>query len=67
MEFTVIQGDIVEQSADALVNAAGTSLEMGSGVAGALRRGAGPGINEEATSKGPIDLGEVAEIGRAHV
>ncbi len=60
MEFTVIQGDIAEQSADALVNAAGTSLEMGSGVAGALRRGAGPEINEAAVSKGPVDLGEVA-------
>jgi O-acetyl-ADP-ribose deacetylase (regulator of RNase III) len=60
MEFTVIQGDIAEERADALVNAAGTSLEMGSGVAGALRRGAGGEINEEAVSKGPIDLGEVA-------
>jgi O-acetyl-ADP-ribose deacetylase (regulator of RNase III) len=60
MEFTVVQGDIAEQVADALVNAAGTSLKMGSGVAGALRRGAGPGINQEAVSKGPVDLGEVA-------
>jgi O-acetyl-ADP-ribose deacetylase (regulator of RNase III) len=42
------------------VNAAGTSLQMGSGVAGALRSGAGPEINEEAVSKGPIDLGAVA-------
>lgn len=60
MKFTIIQGDIADQAADALVNAAGTSLEMGSGVAGALRRGAGGPINEEAVSKGPIDLGEVA-------
>jgi O-acetyl-ADP-ribose deacetylase (regulator of RNase III) len=60
MEFDVVQGDIAQQSADALVNAAGTSLEMGSGVAGALRRGAGPEINEEAVAKGPVDLGDVA-------
>ena len=60
MEFTAVQGDIAEQEADALVNAAGTSLKMGSGVAGALRRCAGPEINEEAVSKGPVDLGEVA-------
>jgi len=60
MELTVIQGDIAAQSADVLVNAAGTSLEMGSGVAGALRRSAGEAINEEATSKGPVDLGDVA-------
>lgn len=60
MEFTVIKGDIANQRADALVNAAGTSLQMGSGVAGALRRGAKGPINEEAVSKGPIELGEVA-------
>jgi O-acetyl-ADP-ribose deacetylase (regulator of RNase III) len=60
MEFSVIQGDIASQSADALVNAAGTSLQMGSGVAGALRRAANGPINEEAVSKGPVELGEVA-------
>ena len=60
MEFTTVQGDVARQSADALVNAAGTSLRMGSGVAGALRRAAGGPINEEATSKGPVDLGEAA-------
>ena len=60
MEFTLVQGDIAAQSADALVNAAGTSLQMGSGVAGALRRGANGPINEEAVSKGPVDLGGVA-------
>ncbi|WP_222919148.1 macro domain-containing protein [Natrinema sp. SYSU A 869] len=60
MEYDVIQGDIAAQSADALVNAAGTSLRMGSGVAGALRRGAGEEINEEAMETGPVDLGAVA-------
>jgi len=60
MEFSTIQGDIATQQADALVNAAGTSLEMGSGVAGALRRGAGDELNDAAMAKGPVDLGEVA-------
>ena len=60
MEFSTIQGDIAAQSADALVNAAGTSLRMGSGVAGALRRAAGDDLNEAAMAKGPVDLGEVA-------
>ncbi|WP_226040752.1 macro domain-containing protein [Natrinema sp. DC36] len=60
MDYDVVQGDIAGQSADALVNAAGTSLRMGSGVAGALRRGAGDGINEAAMEKGPVDLGAVA-------
>ncbi|ELY88981.1 macro domain-containing protein [Natrinema altunense] len=60
MEYNVVQGDIAAQSADALVNAANTSLRMGSGVAGALRRGAGEEIAEEAMATGPIDLGAVA-------
>ncbi|MFQ3476644.1 Appr-1-p processing protein [Halonotius sp. F2-221B] len=60
MNVTVIQGDIAVQSADVLVNAAGTSLKMGSGVAGALRRGAGGDINAEAMANGPVDLGDVA-------
>ncbi|AXR78185.1 macro domain-containing protein [Natrarchaeobaculum sulfurireducens] len=60
MQFDVIQGDIADQSADALVNAAGTSLEMGSGVAGALRRRGGEALNDDAVETGPIDLGAVA-------
>ena len=60
MNFDVVQGDIAAQQADALVNAANTGLAMGSGVAGALRRGAGAGIDDEAVSKGPVDLGGVA-------
>jgi O-acetyl-ADP-ribose deacetylase (regulator of RNase III) len=60
MEFTVVRGDIAQQSADALVNAAGTSLRMGSGVAGALRQAAGSELNEAAMAKGPVDLGAVA-------
>lgn len=60
MEFIVVQGDIADQEADTLVNAAGTSLRMGSGVAGSLRRNANGPINQAAIDKGPIDLGDVA-------
>ncbi len=60
MQVTVIQGDIAEQSADVLVNAAGTSLRMGSGVAGALRRAGGKQLGQDALRKGPVDLGAVA-------
>jgi O-acetyl-ADP-ribose deacetylase (regulator of RNase III) len=61
MEFTTTQGDIAQQNVDALVNAANTGLEMGSGVAGALRQSGGEALNEEAVSKGPIDLGDAIE------
>ncbi len=60
MDNTVVEGAIAAERAEALVNAAGTSLKMGSGVAGALRRGANGPINEDAVSKGPVDLGAVA-------
>jgi O-acetyl-ADP-ribose deacetylase (regulator of RNase III) len=60
MNCTVVQGDIAQQSADVLVNAANTSLRMGSGVAGALKDAAGAQLDEEAIAKGPIDLGAVA-------
>lgn len=63
MEFTVVQGDVAQQSADCLVNAAGTSLRMGSGVAGALRRTGGEALNDAAVAKGPVELGEVAVTG----
>jgi O-acetyl-ADP-ribose deacetylase (regulator of RNase III) len=39
MEFRMIQGGIAQESAEALVTAAGTSLWMGSGVGGAPSRG----------------------------
>jgi len=60
MEFTVVQGDIAAQAADALVNAAGTSLRMGSGVAGALRRAGGEALARAAVAAGPVDLGAAA-------
>ncbi|MFB6157355.1 MAG: macro domain-containing protein [Haloferacaceae archaeon] len=60
MEFSVVQGDIAAQSADALVNAANTGLRMGSGVAGALRRAGGEELNDAAVAAGPVDLGGVA-------
>lgn len=60
MDLSVIQGDIAAASADALVNAAGTSLHMGSGVAGALRQAGGEKLQEAAVARGTIELGEVA-------
>ncbi len=63
MKLEIIRGDISEVAADAIVNAAGTSLIMGSGVAGALRRKAGEEINREAVALGPVPLGGVAVTG----
>jgi O-acetyl-ADP-ribose deacetylase len=51
-------GDIVEVTADAIVNAANAELWMGSGVAGAIKARGGAGIEAEALRQGPIKRGE---------
>jgi len=59
MQIEIIQGDITDQrDVDAIVNAANTDLELGAGVAGAIRRKGGDEIDREAQGKGPIALGE---------
>jgi len=58
MEAKILHGDITKLRADAIVNAADTSLRMGGGVAGALKRAGGQEIEDEAVAKGPIDVGE---------
>lgn len=62
MGASIIQSNILAQSADCLVNAAGTTLVMGSGVACALREAANGPVNEAATTSGPLPLGGVAVV-----
>jgi O-acetyl-ADP-ribose deacetylase (regulator of RNase III) len=59
----IIQGDITEADVDAIVNAANNDLQLGAGVAGAIRRKGGPGIQEECDRIGRIALGEAATTG----
>ena len=54
------QGDLTEADVDAVVNAANNDLQLGGGVAGAIRRKGGPEIQKECDSIGSIPVGEAA-------
>lgn len=59
-KISIIQGDITESAAGAIVNAANNDLMLGAGVAGAIRKKGGPEIQKECDAIGPIPLGEAA-------
>jgi O-acetyl-ADP-ribose deacetylase len=52
------RGDITDRDVDAIVNAANSTLAMGAGVAGAIKRKGGVIIEEEAMRQGPVEVGE---------
>ncbi len=62
-EIKVLIGDITELRVDAIDNAANNQLLMGGGVAGAIKRKGGKIIEEEALSKGPIEIGGAITTG----
>lgn len=56
--FRIIEGDITLASTEAIVNAANRDLSPGGGVCGAIYAAAGPELEEETDSLGPIETGE---------
>ncbi len=61
-----VKGDIASQAdITAVVNAANAQLRIGGGVAGAIHRAAGPGLEEECRPLAPISPGE-AVISSGH-
>ena len=59
-----VRGDITSQEdVVAIVNAANAELRSGGGVAGAIHRAAGPGLEDEARPLAPISPGEAVITG----
>lgn len=56
--ISIERGDITDWEVDAITNAANSTLAMGTGVAGAIKRKGGVIIEEEAMRQGPVDVGE---------
>jgi O-acetyl-ADP-ribose deacetylase (regulator of RNase III) len=54
----ILVGDITRLDVDAIVNPANSSMIMGGGVAGAIKRAGGADIEEEAVRKAPVRVGE---------
>ena len=61
--IVILEGDITEQEVDAIVNAANSALQLGAGVAGAIRARGGPTIQRECDAHGPVEVGEAAVTG----
>ncbi|MBP8626679.1 MAG: macro domain-containing protein [Syntrophorhabdaceae bacterium] len=62
----IIKGDLTESNADAIVNAANSFLQHGGGVAGAIVRKGGSGIQEESNRIGfcPVGSAVITSGGR---
>ena len=59
IEILITQGDITEVDTEAIVNSANNCFFMRDGVAEAIKEKGGEGIEREAVSKGPVQLGKV--------
>jgi O-acetyl-ADP-ribose deacetylase (regulator of RNase III) len=59
-KLVLMQGDLTEMDVDAIVNAANNVLQLGGGVAGAIRRKGGEVIQQECDAIGSIPIGGAA-------
>lgn len=63
----LVQGDITDLDVEVIVNAANQHLQLGSGVAGAIRTKGGPSIQEECNRIGGTPVGTAVMTGAGHL
>ena len=66
-QLELVEGDITDLEVDAIVNAANTELQLGTGVAGAIRQKGGPSIQEECNRIGGTPVGTAVMTGAGHL
>jgi O-acetyl-ADP-ribose deacetylase len=66
-QLELVEGDITDLEVDAVVNAANEGLQLGSGVAGAIRQKGGPSIQEECNRIGHTPVGTAVMTGAGHL
>jgi O-acetyl-ADP-ribose deacetylase (regulator of RNase III) len=66
-QLELVQGDITDMEVDAIVNAANEQLQLGAGVAGAIREKGGPSIQEECNRIGSTPVGTAVMTGAGHL
>lgn len=66
-QLELVEGDITALEVDAIVNAANEQLQLGSGVAGAIREKGGPSIQEECNRIGGTPVGTAVMTGAGHL
>jgi len=62
-KIVIQQGDLTDMDTDAIINAANNDLQLGGGVAGAIRRKGGDDIQRECDAIGSIPVGYAAITG----
>jgi O-acetyl-ADP-ribose deacetylase (regulator of RNase III) len=66
-QLELVEGDITDLDVGAIVNAANDQLQLGTGVAGAIRRKGGPSIQEECDRIGGTPVGTAVMTGGGHL
>ncbi len=66
-QLELAEGDITELEVDAIVNPANEKLQLGTGVAGAIRQKGGPSIQEECNRIGGTPVGTAVMTAAGHL